>query len=83
MWLLGSFMAVSESVMYPRDCMFDLQLQPTAQHHEKALLCLSPAWKAVKIQARFLLNAYSLHTIVKSKTHKSDHPKARPSIEEK
>ena len=66
-------MAVRESVVYPHDCMTDLKLQPTTQHHEKALFCLSLAWEEVKIQS----------TIVKSKPCKSDHLKAGPSIEGK
>lgn len=72
-------MAVSESVMYPHDCMSDLKLQPTAQHHEKALFCLSLAWEEVKIQSTVSTEC----AIIKSKTYKSDHLKAGPSIEGK
>ena len=48
-------------------------------------LCSAYHWpgKKSKFKARFLLNAYSFRTIVKSKTCKSDHLKAGPSIEGK
>ena len=75
-WLYEYGMVVNVSVVYPCDHLdgWELWLNTTTQH-ERASYYILPVWEKVKIQNMFLLNAYGFHTILKSKTRKSNHHK--------